>query len=78
VTKIFPAAMKNQTINDNHFISQMKQQDYIFVNSEAIRKDYTNYVLVQRQNIIDNVHKGAANESFNASQSQNNTYTADG
>ena len=56
------------------FTTLLRQQEYIFVNSEAIRKEYTHYVLIQRQQILDNVHKGAANESYNQSQ---DTYSND-
>ena len=58
-------------------MSLIRQLDYLFVSSEAIRREYTNYVLIQKQQILENVTH-TANQSYAASTYGGNQLDASG
>ena len=77
VSKLFPQGGKSQTIGQQQFMSLIRQLDYLFVSSEAIRREYTNYVLIQKQQILENVTH-TANQSYAASTYGGNQLDASG
>ena len=55
VSKLFPHGGKNETIDETQWHNLISKLDYLFVDSVAIRKEYTNYVLLQKKSILKNV-----------------------
>ena len=55
VSKLFPDGGKNETIDETQWHNLISKLDYLFVDSVAIRKEYTNFVLLQKKSILKNV-----------------------
>ena len=55
VSKLFPHGGKNETIDETQWHNLISKLDYLFVDSVAIRKEYTNFVLLQKKSILKNV-----------------------